>query len=1204
MNFSVINFFAKNKTIQLFFFALVITWAGCLLFAPQNAQAATYYVSTTGTDDDSHGTGTGADAWATLDYALRGSRVAKGDTINVEAGTYDAFNGADNRIEPTIDTSTGSGPVIIQAYPSDASVIFDMPAATSPSYAYLYLNATRWGEFTFKNIDFTNSGNVTATYFWIYGHNLTFEDCTITLGTNNLAGINIATDTDSTNLTITRTSFANSGSNKKTIRNISQVGANITIDSSLFYDQVFYIFDFSVATNATITNSTFVTSYAKFYLPDNAAGSVFTVKNNIFYTDTSTDYRPFVMVDAVATDLIDNPSHWDVTNNVWFRSSDYQYFIGGMNHLVPVDGTNHFIDPSFTDKAGDDYSIQAGSDICGLGSNSDLPGGGDFSAAAWTGNDIGAYKCPSATTSVTLLDKVAFVGDSIMLAGDAVEYFSGETGEAYVDPADAAISGAQLQKIFDSIDTVMLNSSPSTVFLSAGINNLSLEQPSSATNQEYANYILEMMAKIEGWGATPIWLGIGTLNNYGGLSDTNIPLINALVETGCSSHSWKCDNYYNQMLFNSSWQSASPDGYYDTDGNVHPNTDGQIIIGKLAEYLYYDNHTLGTDEIDIGGGARVYSNGKFRDHGTTSGTTADLSATPVNGDYYSSDYSYWLDLTVDTWQTTDVQNKQWTASSTVATTTVFTVGDLAADRYYQFKLDGVASSTAITSSACTDGICLADGSGNLTFTYTGNFSDHIFALEQDTNAPTNVGISSVTADSDTQLTVVGTATDADPGLHASPYWFDETSGESGATDSTDWQASESYVDSGLTANTQYTYRVKARDGNTNESSYSTTVSKYTLAPTPSNFAGSSTFTSISLSVDSFNNDTTDSSGYYFSRSGSNSGWIQTNSWQESGLTCGTSYTYSVKYRNAEGTETSASNLTVSTATCIGGGGLIYMPSVGTGKTSLNFFIGQTQTISDLNTKGVNILTYVNSPLIFSLADSKTQYTFVVSSLDTTTGLIIINLPIGSFKLSPGDVQEYDLNKDGNKDFKISYNQLFINQIDLTLSQVEQSTASAGDIADGSLVKLPDDPAVYLIENGVKRHITDEATFLARGFSWNDVVEVDNLNDFVSGGTISLYDSGQGDISPPGNYSFSRDLELGDYNDEVLALQQFLNNQGFILADSGPGSPGNETKYFGQLTKQAVINFQNKYQKQILAPLGLSGGTGYFGPATREFVNSL
>ncbi len=87
------------------------------------------------------------------------------------------------------------------------------------------------------------------------------------------------------------------------------------------------------------------------------------------------------------------------------------------------------------------------------------------------------------------------------------------------------------------------------------------------------------------------------------------------------------------------------------------------------------------------------------------------------------------------------------------------------------------------------------------------------------------------------------------------------------------------------------------------------------------------------------------------------------------------------------------------------------------------------------------------------------------------------------------------------------------------------------------------------------------------------------------------------------YIFKQNLELGMSGRDVQELQMFLNAHGFIVAHSGPGSPGQETMYFGLLTKEALIAFQNAHKTEILAPLGLSIGTGYFGSSTRAFVNA-
>ena len=69
--------------------------------------------------------------------------------------------------------------------------------------------------------------------------------------------------------------------------------------------------------------------------------------------------------------------------------------------------------------------------------------------------------------------------------------------------------------------------------------------------------------------------------------------------------------------------------------------------------------------------------------------------------------------------------------------------------------------------------------------------------------------------------------------------------------------------------------------------------------------------------------------------------------------------------------------------------------------------------------------------------------------------------------------------------------------------------------------------------------------------------------------------------------------------EVRCLQEFLKNQGPDIYPEGLVS-GN----FLDLTKKAVIRFQEKYAADILIPLGLEKGTGFFGPSTRAKANQL
>jgi peptidoglycan hydrolase-like protein with peptidoglycan-binding domain len=89
------------------------------------------------------------------------------------------------------------------------------------------------------------------------------------------------------------------------------------------------------------------------------------------------------------------------------------------------------------------------------------------------------------------------------------------------------------------------------------------------------------------------------------------------------------------------------------------------------------------------------------------------------------------------------------------------------------------------------------------------------------------------------------------------------------------------------------------------------------------------------------------------------------------------------------------------------------------------------------------------------------------------------------------------------------------------------------------------------------------------------------------------------------FSFKKDLRQGDTDTDVRELQRVLNaGSGTVVSNNGVGSHGQESTYFGSLTKAAVIKFQEKYRSDILTPNGLITGTGFVGQSTRAKLNLL
>ncbi len=78
--------------------------------------------------------------------------------------------------------------------------------------------------------------------------------------------------------------------------------------------------------------------------------------------------------------------------------------------------------------------------------------------------------------------------------------------------------------------------------------------------------------------------------------------------------------------------------------------------------------------------------------------------------------------------------------------------------------------------------------------------------------------------------------------------------------------------------------------------------------------------------------------------------------------------------------------------------------------------------------------------------------------------------------------------------------------------------------------------------------------------------------------------------------FDKNLRLGMNDVDIRRLQIFLNKNGFLLANYGPGSIGNETNIFGYATMYQLSRFQKAHN--------IYPSVGFFGPITRQKVNEL
>jgi hypothetical protein len=146
-----------------------------------------------------------------------------------------------------------------------------------------------------------------------------------------------------------------------------------------------------------------------------------------------------------------------------------------------------------------------------------------------------------------------------------------------------------------------------------------------------------------------------------------------------------------------------------------------------------------------------------------------------------------------------------------------------------------------------------------------------------------------------------TATDPSGGIQ---YYFDFTSSPTAGTGGSDsgWISSTSYTDSGLGPNESYCYRVAARDVFLNQTAYSAEDCDYTLANQP--VLGSfSNITESSIQVNLGNDGNPTGTEYWIRNQGTGEArtWSTDKSWVNTGLACGTTYTYGAWSQNGDGT---------------------------------------------------------------------------------------------------------------------------------------------------------------------------------------------------------------------------------------------------------------------------------------------------------------
>ena len=180
------------------------------------------------------------------------------------------------------------------------------------------------------------------------------------------------------------------------------------------------------------------------------------------------------------------------------------------------------------------------------------------------------------------------------------------------------------------------------------------------------------------------------------------------------------------------------------------------------------------------------------------------------------------------------------------------------------------------------------------------------------NIFTLAGVPTLTSNTVTSSTISLTATNVlNLSAGSSGVYFEcvDTDCDTGIKE---WVNTDTDVVTSLLPNTQYTFKVKARNYDGTETTYSSELDKYTLSDVPTLTAEAISSSDIQLTADNVANLGDDSSALYFECTGDgcNTGideWTTSTIDSVTGLLPNTQYTFRVKSRNGDGLETAYSD---------------------------------------------------------------------------------------------------------------------------------------------------------------------------------------------------------------------------------------------------------------------------------------------------------
>jgi hypothetical protein len=131
------------------------------------------------------------------------------------------------------------------------------------------------------------------------------------------------------------------------------------------------------------------------------------------------------------------------------------------------------------------------------------------------------------------------------------------------------------------------------------------------------------------------------------------------------------------------------------------------------------------------------------------------------------------------------------------------------------------------------------------------------------------------------------------------------------------------------------------------------------------------------------------------------------------------------------------------------------PSIGSGSLDQSTPLGGDKSIGSVDSSGVNVLSYIDSNTRFDAINSSLgtfiNHTLKIKDVNTLNKSIKIEISPNNetISLNEGDVVSIDLDGDGVDDISLEYNELLVNRVDITISQLEFDDEKEETIDDTS-----------------------------------------------------------------------------------------------------------------------------------------------------------